>query len=295
VAVAATVGSVPVPPLTHRAGWRSLRPQDPAAPAVADLLPASPSLGGSSSETMHLLTLCPLRPDSLVDEAAQPLPGGGVHAWIQLARAHRLHRLLPFGLLEGITRRPSPEGGRCRLRCCPAALKRCRRDRVEVSEVVRQSFSLEWAKRTVGNPAASRGERLLAAKVIADIRAAMSLPLKVLHGREPIPSRRPESSERTRTRSREARPRRRQVAAASGDRPRPSADDDPDPEPVDPRQRGAPDCPRCGPGSSVNVRRVSWVRGWSCRWCAAENWRRDIELQIQRTLDEAERITKDVA
>ena len=54
---------------------------------------------------------------------------------------------------------------------------------------------------------------------------------------------------------------------------------------------GAPECPRCK--SAINVRHVPWLRGWSCRWCAFENWRRQLELDVARLLAEAERITRD--
>jgi ribosomal protein L37AE/L43A len=55
-----------------------------------------------------------------------------------------------------------------------------------------------------------------------------------------------------------------------------------------------PPCPRCG--TNLNVRRVPpLVRGWTCRWCRFEVWRRDVELQTRRTLAEAEKITKDAA
>jgi hypothetical protein len=56
---------------------------------------------------------------------------------------------------------------------------------------------------------------------------------------------------------------------------------------------GAPVCPRCG--TNVNGRHVPFVRGWSCRFCVFEFWRRDVELQMRRAVEEAERITKDAA
>jgi ribosomal protein L37AE/L43A len=56
---------------------------------------------------------------------------------------------------------------------------------------------------------------------------------------------------------------------------------------------GAPACPRCG--SAINVRHVSWVTGWSCRWCAAVYAVRQMEHDVARLLAEAERITRDAA
>jgi hypothetical protein len=56
---------------------------------------------------------------------------------------------------------------------------------------------------------------------------------------------------------------------------------------------GAPVCPRCR--TNINVRHVPWLRGWSCRWCAFENWRRQLEHDVARVLAEAERILREAA
>jgi ribosomal protein L37AE/L43A len=54
-----------------------------------------------------------------------------------------------------------------------------------------------------------------------------------------------------------------------------------------------PVCPRCR--SNKNVRHVSWVTGWSCRWCAWELHWRQLEHDLARLLEEAERITRRAA
>jgi hypothetical protein len=87
--------------------------------------------------------------------------------------------------------------------------------------------------------------------------------------------------------------RRRQAVARAG--PRSDDPDEPDPPLGGSVEAGGlpPICPRCR--SAVNVRRVSWVRGWSCRWCAFVNWRRRRELDAARVLAEAERTTRRAA
>jgi hypothetical protein len=95
-----------------------------------------------------------------------------------------------------------------------------------------------------------------------------------------------------------ARPREHRARSSQSRARSPGRSDDPDePDPPlgGPVEAGGlpPICPRCK--SAVNVRRVSWVRGWSCRWCLFENWRRRRELDAARLLAEAERITKGAA
>jgi hypothetical protein len=109
----------------------------------------------------------------------------------------------------------------------------------------------------------------------------------------PAPTGRPRQGRAPRRVVRVSR-RRRQAVARAGPR---SDDDPPDPDPPlggSLEAGGSPPiCPRCG--TNLNVRRVPFVRGWSCRWCLFENWRRDVELQTRRALDEAERITREAA
>ena len=57
--------------------------------------------------------------------------------------------------------------------------------------------------------------------------------------------------------------------------------------------RGAPECPRCR--TNKNVRRVSWVTGWSCRWCAWVLHWRQLEHDAAKVIAEAERITRRAA
>ena len=96
-----------------------------------------------------------------------------------------------------------------------------------------------------------------------------------------------------------ARPREHRARSSQSRARSPGRSDDPDD--ADPPLGGSvqaggglpPICPRCK--SAVNVRLVSWVRGWSCRWCAFENWRRRRELDAARVLAEADRITREAA
>jgi hypothetical protein len=47
--------------------------------------------------------------------------------------------------------------------------------------------------------------------------------------------------------------------------------------------------------TNKNVRRVSWVTGWSCRWCAWVLHWRQLEHDAAKVIAEAERITRDAA
>ena len=53
-------------------------------------------------------------------------------------------------------------------------------------------------------------------------------------------------------------------------------------------------CPRCG-STSVNFHPGHTTRLLTCRWCVFEHWVRMIEHEIERTLAEADRITRDAA
>jgi hypothetical protein len=117
-------------------------------------------------------------------------------------------------------------------------------------------------------------------------------------------------------RSRGRTPRTRRVRVRSGSRGDPPSEPDDDPDPAGralarlpvvllgaadmagPSGRNVsgqvmPACPRCG--TAINVRVVPGDRLPTCRWCAWENWRRSIEHDVSRLLDEADRITKDAA
>jgi hypothetical protein len=106
------------------------------------------------------------------------------------------------------------------------------------------------------------------------------------------PAQRPRQGRAPRRVARVSR-RRRQAVARAG--PRSDDPDEPDPPLGGPVEAGGspPICPRCK--TSLNVRRVPFVRGWSCRWCVWVAYCRQRHHDAERVVAEAERIAREAS